>query len=320
MKTALYIYLFLAAFLMSGIAAQAQKPWSYSGNFNCGMNIIYVFGKGQKFPGLRLYAGFSAMAKHKDHILLNYGPSLSVYTKTLGANINPLFNNLEVDLINSVSFGGWWGKTLTYDKYYRTMGNGCYYNVVSNQQGSALLTSNFILNTSGHNQVNGALSVTQGNVTIMYYNDGAPPISILPISDNFDRYWTGGIGLFIHDKRGYNTVELTFDQFTGYQPLLYEVSTMLGIDVPNYNLDTVGKSNQVPKPFNTSAYNLKVCPTQGFGIDVGAMGGLMSKNGTYFGLQEIIHTLGRFALHPNTDHTRYYFGGTYNNTNHVSFR
>ena len=95
---------------------------------------------------------------------------------------------------------------------------------------------------------------------------------------------------------------------------------MLGIDVPNYNLDIAGNSDRVPKPFNTSAYNLKVCPTQGFGIDVGAMGGLMSKNGTYFGLQEIIHTLGRFALHPNTDHTRYYFGGTYNNTNHVSFR
>jgi hypothetical protein len=48
------------------------------------------------------------------------------------------------------------------------------------------------------------------------------------------------------------------------------------------------------------------------------MGSLRSaKTGRVFGLQEIIHTMLRYPLHPNNDINRFYIGGTYNNMNDV---
>ncbi|MEJ7676069.1 MAG: hypothetical protein WKF59_26050 [Chitinophagaceae bacterium] len=47
------------------------------------------------------------------------------------------------------------------------------------------------------------------------------------------------------------------------------------------------------------------------------LGSLRTKTGRVFGLQEIIHTMFRYPLHPNNDINRFYIGGTYNNMNHV---
>jgi hypothetical protein len=313
--------LLLALLIAISSSVHAQHGWVYSGNFNFGANIIYVFGNQQKFPGFRIFAGFAARAVCNDHFILNYGPSLSIYNKQLGASLNPKIDDVQVDLINSITFGAG-GLTDNpdhkYDKYIRTMGNGAYYNLVVEQDYAFLLTSNIIFNNHKHHQVNGAWTVMTPWATINYYNDGAAPVSFLPISDNFDRYWTGGIGLFVHNKQGYNNVEFTFDQFTGYRPMLYETATMLGIDVPNYNLEKYYEPGTTPT-FNASAYNLKIKFDQNFGLDLGALGGLMTDNGTYYGMQDIIHSLGKYAIHPNADFTRIYFGGTYNNINHVEF-
>lgn len=314
MKHILFIIL-----IALSVPACAQNGWTYKGNFNFGANVIYVFGAQQKFPGFRLFAGFGAQAVYNGHFILNYGPSLSVYKKQLGANLNPTVDDIQVDLINSITAGvAGISDDLSYEKYMRTMGNGAYYNLQLNQDYAFLVTSNFILNSHKHNQVNGAWTISTPWTTINYYNDGAVPIEWLPISDNFDRYWTGGIGLFVHNDGGYNSVEFTFDQFTGYRPLLYETSTLLGIDAPNYSLQKYYSPGTTPT-FNASAYNLKIRLNPNFGADIGALGGLMTNNGTFFGMQDIIHSLGRFAIHPNADYTRFYIGGTYNNMNNVRF-
>ena len=54
-------------------------------------------------------------------------------------------------------------------------------------------------------------------------------------------------------------------------------------------------------------------------LGASALGGLMTNNGAYFGMQDIIHSLGRFAIHPNADYTRFYIGSSYNNMNDVKF-
>jgi len=79
-----------------------------------------------------------------------------------------------------------------------------------------------------------------------------------------------------------------------------------------------GKS-RIPPSFNTSSYNLKLFLTKGYGIDIGAIGALVDKQGRTYGLQDIIHMIGGFALHPNSDVTRYYIGGTYNNLRNGKF-
>ena len=70
--------------------AEAQNTWQYNTQVNAGAHLNLTYGKGQRFPGLKIFAGFNVFATGKKHILFNYGPSLSIYTKSIGANLNPL--------------------------------------------------------------------------------------------------------------------------------------------------------------------------------------------------------------------------------------
>jgi len=303
-----------------------QNGWVYNGNFNFGCNYTINYSRGSTaFPGLKLFCGFVANGVYKDHFILNYGPSLSFYTKSIGANLNPLVSDLQIDLTNSFSFGAG-ANDLPYFKFFRTFDNGSYYNVMLNKDYAFLLSSNFILNNHHRNQVNGSISLSTPDVTLNYYNDGGAPFYRIPIADNLDRYWTGGIALFVHNQQNYNSVELSFDQFTGYSPLLFEACNMLGIYIPNYNLE-YDESTHGPKPtnYNTSMYDMKVFFMKGYGIDVGAMGALKATSykklrEMYFGLQDIIHLKGGFSLHPNNDIQHFFIGGVYNNMNNVTLK
>jgi hypothetical protein len=293
-----------------------QSGWVYRGNFNFGANLTLVYGKGQNFPGIKMYAGFIANAVYKNNFILNYGPTLCIYSHTLGANLNPLVGDVQIDLINSFGVGGG-SDPDTFYKFFRTMGNGMYYNAMLNQEYAGMMTTNFILNNHKRHQVNCALTGTTPLVTLTYYNDGAWPFPLNSFSDNFDRWWTGGGALYVHNRKGYNTLELCFDQFTGTKPLLYEVANKLGIDVSNYNLNTEDTNRDIPPDFNTSVYTVRFYPSRGFGIEAGLLGALRTKEGKYYGIQDIIHTIGRYPIHPNYDVTRFFIGGTYNNLRNV---
>jgi hypothetical protein len=308
--------LLLLFYLLGVLPAAAQEGWNYHGSFNFGGTLQLVGRKGQQFPGLKLFCGFSAVANYKNHFVVGYGPSFTIYTKTVGANLNPLVGDVQMDFVNSITLGGAWNDTLDYYKQFRTLGNSSYYNIEINNKDAILFTTNFIFNNHRRHQIVGAFATTFDNFTLCYYNDGGFPFDRIPLSDHFDRYWTGGLGLFFHNPEGYNKVEFTFDQFTGYQPMLYEISTLLGIQIPSYNVGSDDR-RRTPPDYNTSAYNLRIFPDRGFGIDIGLMGAVKSTGGNPFGLQDIIHMLGGYALHPNYDDNRYYIGGTYSNSRHV---
>ena len=263
--------------------AEAQNTWQYNTQVNAGAHINLTYGKGQRFPGLKIFAGFNVLATGKKHILLNYGPSLSIYTKSIGANLNPLVGDIQIDFTNSFSFGYGWGRDLTYLKYFRTIHTGDFYNVATYKRNFILLTSNFILNNHKRNQVVGTVSASFNNVTFFYANDGAVPFTFIPIADNFDRYWTGSGGIFIHTKNEFNRVEVSFDQFTGYTPLLYEISHIVGINIPLYSDedDKENKRTKLPSTYNTSTYQLKVFTDKNFSVDVGAIGSLTNNKTGY---------------------------------------
>ena len=137
-------------------------------------------------------------------------------------------------------------------------------------------------------------------------------------ADNFDRYWTGSGGLFFHNEKGYNTTELSFDQFTGYTPLLYELSNIIGINIPLYDeSDSTKPGKRSPSTFNTSSYQVKVFTDKNFSIDAGVIGSLMDKKGVHYGIQDLIHMKLKMSLHPNNDVNRYFIGASYNNLQHV---
>ena len=304
-----------------GTAAQESSGWHYRQqvNFGCQVLLSTLFNK-QKMPGVKAYVGFSAQAS-KGIFILNYGPSISVYTKTIGANLNPLINDVQIDFINSFSGGVAGGQHLDYQKYMRTMHNADYYNLVIDRKVAAVLSTNFVLNNHRRHQTVGSMNFTADNVSFYYYNDGGPIFDrILPLSDNFDRYWSGGGGITVHSKKGFNYVEFGFDQFTGYKPLLYELSNLLGIRVPLYDkaLGTNLKGKSIPN-YNTSAYYLKVKLDAHFGWDIGVLGSLVDKKGRHWSIQDQLHMKFHDSFHPNNDNTRFYIGGSYNNIQNVSF-
>jgi hypothetical protein len=315
-------FFFIAAFSLTTSIAFSQPNWTYKGYFNFGCNLNFTYGPSQTFPGLRLYAAFIANGMYKNNFTVNYGPSIAIYTKSLGANLNPLTGDIQIDFTNSLSVGSAWGKGLAYTKFFKTLNTGSYYNIASDKKYGAYLTTNFILNNHNRNQIVGSVTLSTPDFSINYYNDGAPPFNFLPLADNFDRWWTGGFGVYVHNHKNYNVVELSFDQFTGYSPLIYELSNLIGINLPDYNVEDslaikYNRGKNITPAFNTSAYNLKIFLGQGYAIDAGVLGSLRTKSGRVFGLQEIIHTKLKYPLHPNNDINRFYIGGTYNNMNNV---
>ncbi len=298
---------------------KAQKSWQYNAQFNTGCHFNLTYGKGQRFPGLKIYAGFNIMGVNKKHIMVNYGPSLSIYTKTIGANLNPLVGDIQVDLTNSLSFGYGWGNDLNYTKFLRTIHTGDYYNLSTNKKNFVLISSNYVLNNHKRNQVVGSVTASFNNISLNYYNDGAVPFTFIPVADNFDRYWTGGGGIFVHTKKSFNRVEISFDQFTGYSPLLYEVANILGINVPLYSdeKDANNKKSKLPSNYNTSTYQLKIFTDNNYAIDLGAIGNLTDKKGYHYGIQDLIHMALKMPLHPNDDMNRFFIGASYNYRQHV---
>lgn len=320
MKLSKYSFLILILFLILSYNTFSQPNWKYNGYFNFGCSINLTYGKAQQFPGIKLYSAFIANGVYKRNLTINYGPSISIYTNSLGSNLNPLIGDIQIDFTNTFSIGGVWGKDLLYTKFFKTINTGAYYNIASSKGFGAFMSTNFIINNHHHNQIDGSVSFSTPDVTINYYNDGAPPFNLLPLADNFDRYWTGGFGVYVHNHKNYNIAELSFDQFTGYSPLLYELSNLIGINLPDYNIEDssqIKQKNRLTPAFNTSSYNLKIFLGPGYAVDAGIIGSLRTNNGRVFGLQEIIHTMLRYPLHPNNDVNRIYIGGTYNNMKNV---
>ncbi|HYF32163.1 MAG TPA: hypothetical protein VD993_13665 [Chitinophagaceae bacterium] len=302
--------------LCCAVSSIGQDKWQYSAQFNAGCHLNITYGKAQRFPGLRVFGAFSVTGVNRGHLIVHYGPSVSIYTKTIGANLNPLVGDIQVDLTNTFSIGYGWGDQLSYNKHFRTIHTGDYHNMTLNIQNAGILSTNFILNNHKRNQIVGSVTASFGKFTFNYYNDGAFPFDLIPIADNFDRYWTGGGAMFFHTSQEFNRAELSFDQFTGYTPLLYEVSNLLGINLPLYKDEEEGKKH-MPHTFNTSAYQLKVHTDKHYAIDVGTIGKLVTPRGYHYGIQDLIHMALRMSLHPNNDINRYFFGGTYKNGRNV---
>jgi hypothetical protein len=313
------LFLFFVVLLTGNLFA--QKGWRYSTKVDFGVQVDIFHSKAQHFPGVRFFSSFNIASSYNDHFLTNYGLSISVYHKMLGNNLNPLVRDIQLDVVNTFGIGAG-GKDVDYTKYYRTMGNGAYYNAGFSKDWSALISTNFVLNNHKRHQAVGTISATLKNVTLMYANDGAPPMSTLGIGDSFDRWWTGSGGIFIHNKENFNTCEILFDQFTGNSPLLYELSGVLGIYVPGYSKTPASAGEKIKDgetTMNTSVYSVRYFPMAGTAVEIGIAGSLRLKNGGSFGMQDMIHNAMGFPLHPNKDRPRFVIGGVYNYTYNEPF-
>jgi len=289
-------------------------------NFDLELRVGGVFTLNQgltswpyKFPGFKLFVSVLLEQDFHDHWGVKSGNTLTMYKNSLGNDLNPTRADYQFDLMTSLTVSHGWEPSDTIVKYLRTVNSSQSYNIKHNYKYFGGISSIFIINSSKRHQILGAITGTIDQYSFNYYNDGGFPINVLPIADNFDRWWTGGVQLFVHNKEGnYNSMEFSFDQFTGYSPLKYELASLLGLRVSDYNSD-IGTNESTS--FNSSAYNIRLSLSEDKAINFGVNGNLSttSKNGTvrYWGLQDMIHIARKIALHPNYDLNKFHIGFDY---------
>lgn len=310
------------------------------------------------FPGIKAFAGFSSTNRlfiherlENNYGLFNFSINLAIYNKSLGNSLNILYQDNQLDLTSSFSLGLMQHADLPYLKHVQTINNVPFYNLRHNARYAGIISTNFILNSTGRHQTVGAVSVTIDEVSVNYYNDGGPIIGkgfgwdrpwywnvllspllttadiVSGLGDGFDRWWTGGMGIYYHTDREFNRWEATFDQFTGYHRLVFELGSIMGTDVQDYDLFQGFDPTMVDSPgfnlksdrrfansFNSSAYSFRYFFDHQFSANVGVIGSLRNqKNERFFALQDIIHVLKRDPLHPNNDINRLFYGVSYYN-------
>lgn len=240
----------------------------------------------------------------------------------MGNSLNLLHQDNQVDWTSSLSLG-WVRNEQIYVKSLQSINNSPFYNLRHRYEYAAITGVNFIMNSSRRHQTNGFVSGTIQNVSFNYYNDGGSLIN-LGFGDMFDRWWTGGIGFYFHNRRGFNTLEVQFDQFTGYSKQLFDLSEIFGLDITSYDIyesvnnDEPGYSINPKGPygynFNSSQLQVRAFFDHSYGANIGILGSLRDeKNRRYYGLQDIIHILRKNPVHPNKDINRLFWGVSYYN-------
>jgi hypothetical protein len=313
-----YVILTIALFsyAISWCQETAPKPWG--AEIRAGVNVNFYYASKaplkHSFPGIKVFFSTIIGRSLDPNFPVVFGNTISLYGKSLGNDLNHLLDDVQIDFATNITVGVSGSTKVQYPKYMRTFHNTPAYNVMHTHENAFFTGMTVIFNNHGRHQVINSFLLTVGNFSMNYFNDGGPLVGILPLSDKFDRYWTGGAEIMTHSRKGYNTVEFGFDQFTGYAPLVYEFSSMLGLNVPEYKA-LYGKKGMSPG-VNSAAYHLRVGINESTWVDVGVLGSLqgVGKDGKlkYYSAQDIIHILRGDALHPNYDTNKFYFGYTYN--------
>ncbi|MCH2224884.1 MAG: hypothetical protein MK066_08960 [Crocinitomicaceae bacterium] len=131
-----------------------------------------------------------------------------------------------------------------------------------------------------------------------YLNDG-PPFGWMGLGDTYDRWWTGAgyLGAYFQNNNGFITdIALQYQRYTGWQPNLYEMTNMLGLDYLSYKDKTEQFLNQGSWTWTSGILN-------SIRIDVKIY------EAKKFDIQNLIHIGRNFTFHPNALKKRVTFGG-----------
>lgn len=317
MKTYLIILFFIPTISFS------QNMWEANITLGGRVNLFQSIKTWKlKNPGFEVYINANIYKRMNEVSFFSSNLNLSLYYKSLGNSNRSVDNDIQIDFTNTYNIGI--GKGILPEKkyrQYRTLHNTRAYSIIHNFDKTVVISTNFIFNNSKRHQIIGSISGTWNNCSISMSNDGGPPINWLPISDNFDRWWTGALGFYRHNDKNYNSFEASFTQFTGFLPLLYELHTLLGADISKYNYNL--SDRRTGKEFNSSMYNFAIGLDPYSSINFGIKGNLRFQLGklqrtTHWGLQDLIHMVTNVALHPNEEENKLYFGvlGYYNLMNY----
>jgi hypothetical protein len=130
-----------------------------------------------------------------------------------------------------------------------------------------------------------------------YANDG-PIFHTIGLGDGYDRWWTGAgfAGLYFQNDKGFVTdVSVQYLRYTGWQPNLYEMSNLLGIDYLSYK-------SKKEEFLNQGAYIWTV----GIRNTVQLYGKFYENK--KMDVQNLLHIGNSYTFHPNVLNKRQTFG------------
>lgn len=332
MKICIFILLFVFSSLPYGKTQVIAIDLGLQ--FGTSVNLNYNVGKKpfkENFPGIKVFVGAFAQNKLKfifnekserNAGLFTISTCVALYNKSLGNSLNLLYQDNQIDWTSSISLG-WVKDATTYTKALQSINNTPFYNLIHQYTYATFLGVNFIMNNHRRNQTVGSFSATIGDFSFNYYNDGGSVLN-LGFGDAFDRWWTGGLGLYFHNNHGYNTLEANFDQFTGYSKQLFDFSEIFGLDITSYDVyenikkDSLGYSVNSTSAngynFNSSQLQFRFFFDKNYGVSAGILGSLRDEaDGYFYALQDMIHIARRNPIHPNKDINRIFIGAAYYN-------
>lgn len=158
------------------------------------------------------------------------------------------------------------------------------------------------------NQQLGIITVGALEFSASYGNDG-PFLSALGMGDSYDRYWTGcgHAGFyFLNDYGLVTSISLQYMRYTGWQPNLYELGNMLGLDYLSYK-------DRKQQFFNQGVWNWELGIRNTYAI-----------NFKYYeakrtDVQDMIHLNANYTFHPNPLGRRMSIGMNYKAFGYLNF-
>lgn len=148
------------------------------------------------------------------------------------------------------------------------------------------------------NQQLGYATVGVLEISAGYLNDG-PPFGVIGLGDTYDRWWTGAgyLGAYFQNDKGFITdIAIQYQRYTGWQPNLYEMTNMLGLDYLSYK----DKAEQF---LNQGSWTYTLGILNSLRVDVKIY------EAKKFDIQNLIHVGRNFTFHPNVLKKRVTFGG-----------
>lgn len=233
------------------------------------------------------------------NLLATYQFSANLYRGGLGNSmLYSAQNKIQLDLVNAFTLTAGTGTYAFPRPIYAWTPN--YAQSLSNPyRHAATFATNFLWNNHRRAQQIGAVSLTSGDATLGYYNDGTP-FNTLGMADGYDRWWTGGGYLHVIVLPTRYQAILRFDKFTGFVRDAFELANDLRLRYALY-----ADINQMA--FNQGRICLTVIHPSGSALNIGFH--------NRFDVQDMIHRIMRQAYHPNLYRWRLVFGAQYwNNT------
>gem|GEM_PF-2474581 len=240
----------------------------------------------------RLFSSFAlaqVVSQHQWHAIGGFQTEIELYRGGLGSSLlNTERNKINVEWRNIPLLGVGFGNTLPLNGRPLFVSIGQSMGALYNPFDYSVSLGSYFINGINHkrNQQLGFVSIGLNFLNLYYANDG-PPFGGIGLGDRFDRYWTGSGELGFYYAQGglpFVSAAMRYDKFSGYQPLLYELGTMLQID----NLPYAKKGEQF---YNQSRFQYR------FGMRNGLLLGYSKYQPVKTDVQNLIHFFGRMPYH-----------------------